>query len=335
LGLKGGGTIAHRLAAIVAAMNATPLRPEMHRWLERIAQLAERYPQQGPHGAGLSLADRRQHYRDSCSLLDVQPLPTVQHRDLLLPLPGRNLAARSYRPNAVAGDTLIVYWHGGGWVVGDLHTHDSLCRYISQQLQNTVISVDYRLAPEHRCPAACEDAADATAWLHHNRAQFGCTRLATAGDSAGAYLAAWAAHANPQAVQTMLLLYPVSQRNFQTTSYQTRGDGPGLTRDAMRWFWDQFVPDTLLPGVPPASLDLARLWPDTPPPAATLSAAWHDPLHDDATHLAQRLQQCGGSVQSFSAADMPHGYARYWAVDSAARAHLDQALAAFALQLQR
>ncbi len=313
----------------------TPLRPEMHTWLDRIAQLALSYPQQGPQGAGLSLADRRQHYRDSCTLLDVKPLPGVQHQDLLLPLPGRSLAARAYRPNAVADNTLIAYFHGGGWVVGDLHTHDSLCRYISQQLQSTVISVDYRLAPEHRCPAACEDAADAVAWLHHNRAQFGCTQLASAGDSAGAHLAAWAAHAHPQAVQAMLLLYPASQRRFDTTSYLDRGDGPGLTRDAMRWFWDQFVPPALLASMPPAALDLAQLWAGTAPPPATFSAAWHDPLHDDTTHLAQHLQQRGGSVVSFSAADMPHGYARYWAVDSAARAHLDQALSAFARQLQR
>jgi acetyl esterase len=312
-----------------------PLRPAMHGWLDRVAQLALRYPQQGPHGAGLSLADRRQHYRDSCTLLDTEPLPAVQHQDLLLPLSGRSLAARCYRPNAAAGDGLIVYFHGGGWVVGDLHTHDSLCRYISQQLQSTVISVDYRLAPEHRCPAACDDAADATAWLHHHRAQFGCTWLAMAGDSAGAHLAAWAAHAHPHVVQAMLLLYPVSHRNFGTASYQTRGGGPGLTRDAMRWFWDQFVPEALLPQVPAAVLDLAQLWAQTLPPPTTISAAWHDPLHDDATHLAQHLQRGGGKVVSLTAADMPHGYARYWAVDSAARAHLDQALSAFALQLQR
>jgi acetyl esterase len=314
------------------------LHPAMRSWLERIAAQALAYPQSTPQGPGLSIADRRSHYRDSCALLDVDPVPAVAVDDLSLPLSGRTLAARRYQPApalATAGPSpstrtgkLLAWFHGGGWVIGDLDTHDRLCRHLADRLRLTVVSVDYRLAPEHRCPAACDDAAEAVAWLHSQVAQPQGLRLVTGGDSAGAHLAAWAAHAHPEAVDAMLLLYPVAHRAFDTESYRGRGGGPGLTADAMRWFWQQFTGDET-----PASdprLDLRRLWHDFSPPPATVIAAWHDPLHDDAQHLADHLRARGGSVDWLQAFDMPHGFARYWAVEPAADAHLDRALAAFA-----
>jgi acetyl esterase len=310
------------------------LHAGMRQWLGRIAEQALRYPQRTDAGPGMSVADRRAHYRDSCQLLDVDAVHGVSVQGLSIDLPGRSLAARLYRADqGVAGraasDGLLAFFHGGGWVIGDLDTHDRLCRHIAAQLGVTVASIDYRLAPEHERTAICEDAADAVGWLQSRLATFGCRRLATGGDSAGGHLAAWAAHAHPTSVQAMLLIYPVAQRRFDTASYRQRGAGPGLTAEGMQWFWHQFAGDASADATDPR-LDLCRLWNQLTPPPATVLAAWHDPLHDDSLALANHLASRGGLVDRLHAMDMPHGFARYWAVEPAARQHLDRALEAFA-----
>ncbi len=303
------------------------LHPAMRHWLARIADQALAYPQSGPDGPGMSLADRRLHYLDSCALIDGEPIAGVQIQGLSMPLQGRTLAARRYRPESGPGDMLMAYFHGGGWVIGDLVTHDRLCAYLAQRLRATVVSIDYRRSPEHACDTVCADAVDATAWLHSQMPAVGAERLVTGGDSAGAYLAAWAAQAHPDAVRAMLLIYPVARRQFDTESCRERGAGPGLTTDAMRWFWQQFVQADVDLADP--RQDLTRLWQSAAPPPSTLLAAWHDPLHDDAVLLANHLRERGGTVGWHQAMDMPHGFARYLGVETAARQHLDHALDSF------
>lgn len=306
------------------------VHPAMRDWLARLGELAAAYPQNGPHGPGMSLADRRLHYLDANALIDGKPIHAVLVEDLSIPLAGRTLAARRYQPDTVATQTLMAYFHGGGWVFGDLASHDRLCTHLAQRLGATVVSVDYRRSPEHAAAAVCADAAEATAWLQSQMAGFGSSRLVTGGDSSGAHLAAWAAHANPQAVRAMLLLYPVVRRQFDSQSFRERGAGPGLTGEGMRWFWQQFVQADVDLGDP--RQDLTRLWLNAcAPPRTTLVAAWHDPLHDDAVLLADHLRARGGTVQWHQAMDMTHGFARYFAVEPAADAHLDRALYAFRL----
>jgi acetyl esterase len=304
------------------------LHPAMRDWLARIGELAAAYPQSGLHGPGLSLADRRLHYLDSCALIDGEPIRGVRIEELSIPLTGRTLAARRYHLQSAGIDSMMAYFHGGGWVVGDLVTHDRLCAHLAQRLGATVVSVDYRRSPEHGAAAVCADAVEATAWLQSRMSSFGSKRLVTGGDSSGAHLAAWAAHALPQAVQAMLLLYPVARRQFDSLSFRERGAGPGLTTDGMRWFWQQFIQTEVDLGDP--RQDLTRLWlVNSPPPPTTLLAAWHDPLHDDAVLLADHLRARGGTVQWHQAMDMSHGFARYLGVEPDAREHLDQALDSF------
>ncbi len=325
-----------------ADLEPTALNPDMRQWLLRGAELALRYPQTGADGPGMSVADRRAHSRDQIALL--APAPSAADKalaasELSIALPGRNLAARVFRPvgaPAARASVLLAYFHGGGWVLGDLDTHDLLCRHIALQLGCTVVSVDYRRSPEHRGAAVCADAADATTWLHQHLADFGCQKLAVGGDSAGAHLAAWGAHAQRQAARAvcaMLMLYPVARHRLDTPSYLHRGAGPGLTTDAMRWYWQQFLGPHAAPAQQDAMQDLALLWRDRAPPPSTVVAAWHDPLCDDATYLSDALAERGGTVSRYAAADMPHGFARFVGVNAQARSHLDAALALFAGQI--
>jgi acetyl esterase len=318
------------LRFIVLGTHMTPdpeLSPTMHARLALLAKQALRYPSLATPGATPSVAELRAAYRDSNALLDQEPVDDVACRALTLPLPGRHLAARCYVPAARRSSVLLAYFHGGGWVVGDLDTHDAVLQYIARELGCTVVSVDYRLAPEHPFPAACDDASDAVRWLHQHRADFGCQQLATAGDSAGGHLAAVAGHECADIVQAMLLLYPVTGRDFDTTSYTQRGAGPGLTAASMRRVWQQFVPASTPPN---ARIELTTQSTTPATARATVVAAWHDPLYDDALRYAAHLRSQGAEVDELHALEMPHGFIRHWAVDAGARAQLDRAVASFA-----
>lgn len=251
-----------------------------------------------------------------------------------VPLKGRELGARIYRPVAEKGANgalpLLVYFHGGGWVVGDLDTHDALAERLAIDANCAVASVDYRLAPEHPFPAPCEDALDALLWFaeHRSRLGFATGRLAVGGDSAGAHLAAVAARgANERVaglVSAQLLLYPVMRRQFESASCIANAAGPGLTNDEMKWYWNHF-----LSGAGPAADDirafpLAEPYERTPSPALIIAAA-HDPLYDDAFELARFLESNGGRVELIDAHDMTHGFGRIQAHSPAAAAWMKRA----------
>jgi acetyl esterase len=314
-------------------MQSIELNVGMRECLNRAAGFAANYPRVNDSPSGLSLADLRACYRDTISLLGPAPILTQAPKDFTIELKGRSLAARFYVPDLPVSDTVLVYFHGGGWVVGDLDTHDHLVRYICKQLGASVVSLAYRLAPEHGAQAVCDDASDSLAWFHKNVERFNCLKVATAGDSAGAYLAAVTAGSLASIVCSTLLLYPVVARKFSTTSYMRRGGGPGLTAETMRWYWTQFSDQLPTEKALSFSIDLTSNTIADCVANATIVSAWHDPLYDEGRAYANFLTSKGARVSDLVAHDMPHGFARYWAVNSLAKAHLDRVLAAFSPSL--
>ena len=249
--------------------------------------------------------------------------PSLGFENMHIPLSGRSLPARLYQAAADAphADVLCVFFHGGGWVAGDLTTHDHACQFLAQHLGCSLLSVQYRKSPEHRFPAPCDDAVDAFAWAHANLAQWGCTRMLLCGDSAGGHLAAHAMHTHPALpVAAAWLIYPVADMQFGNTSYTERGNGPGLMKAGMMWFWEQFL-GSIEPTDDPRAVLMRQVWTSKSPPTV-VSVAWHDPLHDEGVDYAALLEKAGGQVTLHTAPDMAHGYLRQCWVNDSARGHL-------------
>jgi acetyl esterase len=232
--------------------------------------------------------------------------------DLEVPLPGGPpLPVRVYVPDgAVRG--VIVYFHGGGWVLGDLDGYDPLMRALANGTGFTVASVDYRLAPEHRYPTAVDDCTAAFAWIADNRAQLGADGLplVVAGDSAGGNLAAVVARrardtSGPQAAM-QVLVYPVTDSDFETPCYTHADNQQFLDRDSMVWFWGHYAPDASRRGEPDASplraADLSGL-----PPALVITAEY-DPLRDEGEAYAARLEEAGVPTTLIRHDGQMHGF---------------------------
>jgi acetyl esterase len=272
----------------------------------------------------------RERFSEVAKTYAPAPDTAVSVENIDIPLDGRTLAARIYRPKDASEPVpLIVYFHGGGWVVGDLDTHDALITRLARESQCAVASVDYRLAPEYPFPAPCDDALDALIWLAEHRARLGFApdRLAVGGDSAGAHLSVVAARdANERVaglVGLQLLLYPVMRRQFNSPSCIANANGPGLTNDEMKWYWAQFF----IGGTPDdhdvRAFPLAEPYERTPARALIVAAA-HDPLYDDAYELKRFLEANGGSVDMIDAHDMTHGFGRMHPQSEAARGWLSR-----------
>jgi acetyl esterase len=207
---------------------------------------------------------------------------------------------------------IIVYYHGGGWVVGSLHTVDAPLRHLARLTNTCIVSVDYRLAPESRFPAAVLDAHAALNWTHDVADTLipGGRALFVAGDSAGANLAAVVATmARDEARVTLagqVLFYPVTDCDFDRTSYVENGDGLFLTRAAMHWFWDHYLPDARGREDPRASPlrapDLSRL------PPTLIQTAEYDPLRDEGEAYAMLLRAAGTPVTLQRRDGLIHGY---------------------------
>lgn len=238
------------------------------------------------------------------------PQPVAEVRELIIdtlpPIP-----ARLYRPRS-GTLPLLVYFHGGGWVVGSVAMSDPFCRALANASGCAVVSVEYRLAPEDRYPAAADDAYAATRWSADHAADLGidASRIAVGGSSAGGNLAAVAAlmareRGTPK-VAFQLLHVPVTDHDFDTPSYRANGSGFGLTRSGMRWFWDNYAPDPTLRDEPYASplraKDLSGL-----PPAHVVTAEF-DPLRDEGKAYAARLRQAGVPTTYVEYPSMVHGF---------------------------
>lgn len=218
-------------------------------------------------------------------------------RDIHVPGPAGPITTRVYTPASAEPLPVLVYFHGGGWVTGNLDTHDGLCRSLARRTPCVVAAVDYRLAPEHRFPAAADDAWAVTTWVAAHAGEIGGRgdRLAAGGDSAGGNLAAVMAlralrHEEP-ALCLHLMICPVTDDDFTRRSYERNADGFGLTRRAMQWFWDHYVPDHTRRRDPDASplraSDVRGL-----APAAVLTCEF-DVLLDEGDDYARRLKDAG------------------------------------------
>ncbi|MGU7842865.1 alpha/beta hydrolase [Burkholderia sp. AW33-5] len=244
--------------------------------------------------------------------------------DWQIPAPGRQLSARLYRPDADGPLPLTVFFHGGGFVACGIDSHANLCRSLAARARTLVLSVDYRLAPEARFPAAAQDACDAVRWAAASARDLGARAgaIAVAGDSAGGNLAAVAAlqlRGSGIAIAHQLLLYPVVDCTTEHPSYESLGEGYFLTADAMRWFKRQYFDDGADRASPLASpLVVADLSGAAP---ATIVSAEFDPLRDEAEAYALRLAQAGTPVSLVRWPGQLHGFASMLgAVDAADRA---------------
>jgi acetyl esterase len=241
-----------------------------------------------------------------------EPEPVAEVRDETISGPGGEIPLRIYRPDS-AGESppILVYAHGGGFVFCDLDSHDELCRNITNRIAAVVVSVAYRLAPEHRWPAAADDFRAATEWVAHHASSLGGDpgRIVVGGDSAGGNLAAvtalMARDRGGPALAAQFLIYPVLAADFDNESYRLFGRGYYNPKPAMEWYWDQYVPavtDRAHPYATPLNADLRGL------PAAVLVIAGHDPLRDEALAYSAALEADGVTVVRARFDGAVHGF---------------------------
>ena len=259
----------------------------------------------------ISPSEARRQYRDTRAALR-PPAPSLfEVRDLMAGVKAGAIALRLYRPTDGVLPALV-YFHGGGWVVGDLETHDVVCRQIALQARAVVIAVDYRLAPEHPFPAAVEDAWSATTWIAAHAPELGidAKRLAVGGDSAGGGLAAvvalMARDSSKLRLTLQVLVYPVTDLRAESASYSNYAEGYLLTRAAMQWYIAQYAPT-------PQAIEDWRASPLRAPwvhgvAPALIIAAELDPLCDEGEAYARRLQGARVPVEYQRLDGMIHGF---------------------------
>jgi len=274
------------------------LDPRARALLERLAGR--------PPASELPVDEARRAY--AALLASGGPAPAVAaSTDLTIPGPGGPIPARLVEPRAGRATPLVVFFHGGGWVLGDLDTHDRMARALALAAGAGVLSVGYRLAPEHPFPAALEDCLAATAWAAR---QAPAERLAVAGDSAGGNLAAAVAQAardrGGPAIAFQLLIYPALDAACDTGSFASEGAGYRLTRELMAWYWSRYLPEPAARrdqrACPALAGDLRGL-----PPALVLTAE-HDPLRDEGEAYAARLLDAGVPAAAVRYGGQVHGF---------------------------
>lgn len=251
------------------------------------------------------------------------PEPVSQVIDRQVAVSGGQVGVRVYRPASSGPLPILVYAHGGGFVFCDLDSHDGLCRSLANLVPAVVISVGYRLAPEHRWPTAAEDVFAVTEWAAAHAAEFGAdlSRIAVGGDSAGGNLAAvtavMARDRGGPSIAAQLLLYPVIAADFDTDSYRMFGHGFYNPRTALQWYWDQYVPtdgDRMHPYASPLHADLTGL------PPAVVVLAGHDPLRDEGIAYADALDAAGVPTTRCAFDGGIHGFMTMPILDLAHRA---------------
>ena len=268
-----------------------------------------------PPFEALTPDEARQAYMASRAVLAPEPQPVAETRDLACPGPHGDVPLRYYRPTGTqAGDVLpaMVYFHGGGWLLGGLDSHDALCRHFANAARCAVVSVDYRMAPEQKFPAAVDDSAAATRWIIAHAASLGVdpARVAVGGDSAGGNLAAvialMARDGTLPPLAFQLLIYPATDMAMTTVSAQTITQAVPLTSKTMKWFVDHYMRG---PG------DVTD-WRASPARASDLSGTAQalvltctcDPLRDEGLEYARRLERAGVRVTHLLFSDQIHGF---------------------------
>jgi acetyl esterase len=281
----------------------------------------------------MPIPDARAEIRREAAAVSGPPLPVARVAEQTLPGPGGNLNTPLYVPfEAATPGPLLVYFHGGGWVLCDLDTHDQTCRFIAREAGVRVLAVDYRLAPEHPFPAPLDDAVAAVRFGIAEAGRLGAdpARIAVGGDSAGANLAAVAARLlsnnGSRAPAFQLLIYPVTDLSRKRRSYQLFQDGFFLTEKQMDWYREQYVPTrdaAFDPRVSPLLADdLAGL------PPAHVAVAGFDVLRDEGEEYATRLRESGVPVTVHRHAGLVHGFCNTVNVGRASRAAMLEVTAA-------
>ena len=265
--------------------------------------------------------EARRAYRERRAFTQPEPPAVARVEALSAPGPAGAIALRLYAPVAREQQQgplpVLVYYHGGGWVIGDLDTHDTLCRQLANEAGCAVVAVDYRMGPEHPFPAAVDDCVAATRWIAREAQALGldAARMAVGGDSAGGNLAAVVAlHARdagaeglPHPIRFQLLIYPATDMRRCASSHSTNGEGYVLTRDTIGYFHDHYMgagteQDMDWRASPLLHKDLGRL-----PPALVITAGY-DPLRDEALQYAQRLTESGVRTTLVNFERMIHGF---------------------------
>lgn len=286
----------------------------------------------------------RAEYEKSASVLEIPAAPMHAVEDLQVPArDGSTIRARLYlpvEPQWAEPLPVLVYYHGGGFTIGSVDTHDALCRMFARDARCAVFSVDYRLAPEHRFPSAVHDAFDAYAWLRAHAAEYALdvSRFAVGGDSAGGTLAtvcAVLARDAGIAPVLQLLIYPAVSAHQQTESHARLADGYLLTASTIQWFFNQYVRDVSdRDDWRFAPLDGARDAPDFRGVApAWIAVAEFDPLVDEGEAYARKLREAGNEVTLVRYAGVIHEFIKMGAFVDEARLAQQQAAQALRVAL--
>lgn len=264
-----------------------------------------------PSSRTLPLPDGRRNFNDLVASV-TSAGQVAQAADRMLPTAAGPVPVRVYRPRQVPGNgPVTLFIHGGGWVFGDLESHDGLCRALAEASRVVVIAVGYRRAPESPFPGPVEECLRVAEWLAANGAELGVdgTRLAVAGDSSGANIAAAmtvaARDAGGPRIAFQCLAYPATDPSLSTGSHAEYADDPFLSRDEMAWYWDQYTTPGQRADARAAvarNRDLSGL-----PPAAVITAG-HDPLRDEGLAYAGALRSAGVPVTVHHYPEMPHGF---------------------------
>jgi acetyl esterase len=306
-----------------------PLDPVVKGLLEQFAAMGR------PPTWELSPPEARENYLGLIALAG-EPEAVAKVEDRPIPGPAGEIPLRIYIPESKPNEALpvLVFFHGGGWVIGDLDSHDPICRMLANRAECVVVSVHYRLAPEHRFPAAVEDAFAATQWVAERADEFNgdASRIAVGGDSAGGNLSAvvsqLARDRGGLKLVFQLLIYPATGTLGQFPSYEENGQGYLLTKDSMLYFYNHYVGESdeaaaqspLL--APLLTEDLRGL-----PPALVITAEF-DPLRDEGKAYAERLKEAGVAVTYLNYEGMIHAFYQMPGILSQARQAIDESATA-------
>jgi acetyl esterase len=298
-----------------------PLDPQAQKVVDALAALnLKPFRDSSPAEARESMRSR------TAALGPFEEVPAVaDHR---VPVTGGEITVRVYKPAGMGPQPVLVFYHGGGWVIGDLYTHDGICRSIVNAAGCAVASVDYRLAPEFKYPVPVEDSYAGLLWVVANATRLGLdsARIAVGGDSAGGNLAAVMAllardRRGPRLL-LQILVYPVTNHDFGTASYRENGTGFVLTTDDMRWFWRHYLSREEQGREMTASPIRAKSLADLPP--ALVITAGCDPLRDEGDAYAARLRDAGVAVTLTPYPGMFHGFLRMTRILDQSRVLLDE-----------
>ena len=299
-----------------------PLDPVMKAFLDQVAV------QPGPKMWEMSAPDARQMFAGMMQLAGAQNVPIGKVENLRAPGRGGEIPLRVYTPAGAADARFpaLVFYHGGGFVIGDLDTHDGLCRTLANEAKVRLIAVDYRLAPEHPFPAAADDAWSALEFVAANATRLGIDpqRIAVGGDSAGGNLAAVTAQTakakGAPKLGYQLLLFPATELGGETRSMRQNAVGYLLERNSMDWFIGHYVPKGVEKSDVRLSPLLAKDFSGLPP--ALLMSAEFDPVHDEGTAYAEKLRAAGAQVIVADYPGLIHDFIYFQAVLPQANAAL-------------